>query len=286
VTDAAAATVIAVEQRVASIHLRLGSYLLARAELEHLAGTGRLDVAGLAALAEVRWRTGDLDAAALAAAAHLEAGGSQPIVRVVAAEAAAASGRPREAREHVAALGGVAADELERHFAGMPRRAVWPSAPATVVEPLEAFGSGRGGKVPTPATSSREAAASEARPTETVDGPGLWPDDGPSATAARAKGAPVAPPLSPADLLAQGRTDVRSGGPDRLAGGLDRLALALRLDPTLAAGVLEALGRHREAAALVLRGDACRILGRVLEAEAAYVAAAAALEEPVRRGRT
>ncbi|MBI3745639.1 MAG: insulinase family protein [Chloroflexi bacterium] len=286
VTGTPVARASAVEQRVAGIHLRLGAYLLARAELEQLAAADRLDVAGLADLAEVRWRTGDLDTAARAAAAHLEAGGGQPIARVVAAEAAAAAGRPGEAREHVAALADLTVEALERHFAGMPRRAFWPAAPAVAVEPLEAFGPGRGAKVRPPATAPQGAAEGAPDPRASLDGPGLWPDDVPPApTGARPSGRTPAPSSSPADLLAQGRTDIRAGSPDRLSVGIERLALALRMDATLAPGVLEALGRRHEPAALVLRGDACRILGRVLDAEAAYTAAAAALEEPAHRRR-
>lgn len=275
------------EQRLAGIHLRLGSLLLARAELEQLAVADALDVAALADLAEVRWRMGDLDAAATAAAAHLAAGGTEPIVHVVAAEAAAASGRPGEARAQVAAVGGIAADEIERHFAGMPRRAFWPSAPAGPVEAIEAFGAGREAR---PATRAAAQGTSPQRSNETPtdgDGPGLWPEEAP-AIGSPAAGSPLADAsrsTAPADLLEVGRADVRAGNPERVAAGLDRLALALRMDPMLAPGVLEALGRHREPAALVIRGDAFRILGRVLEAEAAYLAAAAALEGLPRRGR-
>jgi hypothetical protein len=57
-----------------------------------------------------------------------------------------------------------------------------------------------------------------------------------------------------------------------------RLALALRADPTLAPAVLEVVHLRREPAAAVLRGDAQRLLGRHLEAEAAFDAAAESLE--------
>ena len=53
--------------RLAALHLRTGQHALARAELEALAGRGRLDVPALLDLAEVRWRTGDLAGAGEAA---------------------------------------------------------------------------------------------------------------------------------------------------------------------------------------------------------------------------
>jgi hypothetical protein len=279
----------AVDQRLAGIHLRLGSLPLARAELEQLAAGDRLDVAGLSDLAEVRWRTGDLEPAAAAAAAHLAAGGDEPIARIIAAEAAAAAGRPGEARSHVAAVNELSAAELEGSFAGMPRRALWPAGPAAPGEAfdvLEAPGAspGRGSRRRGARTIAEPVPGAGAAAPDPV--PGLWPsDDGPRADAApTADGAGPSAATDPAELLGRGRADLRAGDPDQVAAGLDRLALALRLDPTLAPGVLEALGRHREAAALVVRGDACRILGRVLEAEAAYVAAALVLDgEPIRR---
>ncbi len=268
--DARAASVAA-DRRLAGVHLRMGSLLLARAELERLAMMGSLDVPGLADLAEVRWRTADLDGAAEAASAHLAAEGTAPVARVVAAEAAAAAGRAGEARSHVAAYGVQSNDELDRLFAGMPRRAVWPSVPETDSD--------------RPSDRGAEPAGSPDR------GPdqGLWSLDapgGPDPATTRPRravrrAAPTA--VDPARLLEAGRADVRHGDPERLAAGLDRLALALRLDPTLAPTILDAVGRRREPAALVLRGDACRILGRLLEAEAAFAAAAAALGDSTSR---
>ena len=57
-----------------------------------------------------------------------------------------------------------------------------------------------------------------------------------------------------------------------------RLALVLRHDPTLAPNVLDILHLRREPGAALLRGDAQRLLGRHLEAEAAFDAAADSLE--------
>jgi hypothetical protein len=275
---------IAVEQRLAGIHLRLGSFALARAELEHLAAAEHLDVPGLADLAEVRWRMGDLQAAAEAAAAHLAANGVEPIARVIAAEAAAASGRPAEARLHSAAVAELTAADLDVRFAGMPRRAHWPAAPAGPAETLEAFGpdAGATGRPAARVRVDRDAEPVGAADPAPVDdqGPGLWTahEGGLAGDRPRPAISHRAADVDPAHLMGRARAEIRSGNADRLAAGLDRLALALRLDPTLAPGVLEALGRRPEAAALLLRGDACRILGRTQEAEAAYLAAAAALD--------
>ncbi len=57
-----------------------------------------------------------------------------------------------------------------------------------------------------------------------------------------------------------------------------RLALVLRHDPTFAPAVLELLRLRREPTAALVRGDAQRLLGRHLEAEAAFDAAAESLE--------
>lgn len=82
--------------------------------------------------------------------------------------------------------------------------------------------------------------------------------------------------LDPTAELARARTELDSR-PDR---AFLRLALVLRHDPTLAPLVLAALHLRREPAAALLRGDAQRLLGRHLEAEAAFDAAAETLEAP------
>jgi hypothetical protein len=74
--------------------------------------------------------------------------------------------------------------------------------------------------------------------------------------------------------LARAREDL-DAKPDR---AFLRLALILRHDPTLAPMVLDALHLRREPAAALLRGDAQRLLGRHLEAEAAFDAAAESLD--------
>jgi hypothetical protein len=62
--------------------------------------------------------------------------------------------------------------------------------------------------------------------------------------------------------------------------GLVRLSLVLRVDPTLAPAVLDAISLRREPAAELIRGDAQRLLGRHLEAEAAFARTAEWLDRP------
>jgi hypothetical protein len=124
--------------RLASLHLRTGQHALARAELEALAGRGRLDEEALLDLAEVRWRTGDLAGAGDAATALLGHGNEAPLALVIAAESVAAAGRPSEASRLSAlalesASGALGA--LDALFAGMPRAAVWPASPTTAAPP-------------------------------------------------------------------------------------------------------------------------------------------------------
>jgi hypothetical protein len=284
------ATDLAEDRRLATLHLRLGDLALARAELEDLHRQEALDAPGLADLAEARWRSGDLEAAEAAATDHLAAGGSRPIARAIAAEAATAAGRPGEARAHVEALGPVDAEALEHLFAGMPRRAFWPSAPNAPIEPPETmFGTDR---ARTPGRGRPAAERLTAAPSPHADAPptvgqprmdGLWTDDEPGlvdpAAATRRR------PAAPAEELVRAREELASGDSGASARGLARLALVLRLDPALAADVLGALGPGRDAATMLVRGDACRLLGRTLEAEAAFAAAARALDEPGRPAR-
>lgn len=237
---------IAEDRRLAALHLRLGGLFLALAELEDLLRRDALDTEGLADLAEARWRSGDLEGAATPAADHLAAGGLRPIALVIAAEAAAAAGRPDEARAHVEALGAVDASEIEHLFAGMPRRASWPSAPGST------------------------SAAPEIPP-------GADPR-GRSGTAGRARSHLAGPLNEPTDELSRARAELSSGTAGEADRGVARLALVLRLDPALAPAVLDALRPRRDPAALLVRGDAYRLLGRHLEAEAAFHAAGQALD--------
>ena len=241
--------------RIARVHLRLGELTLARAELEELLRRAALDTNGLAALAEARWRTGDNTAAAEAAVAHLDAGGSDDVALCIAAEAAALAGRSDGARDLMERLPASDAATLDAIFAGLPRRAYWPSAPAPrEVEDLRGVGPG----APAPVRPSPAPAIPSPRPA-------------PRPTPRRIKAQ-----LEPLAELAQAKADLESR-PDR---AFLRLALVLRHDPTLAPAVLDVLHLRREATAALLRGDAQRLLGRHLEAEAAFDAAAETLEAP------
>jgi hypothetical protein len=118
--------------RLAHLHLRGGTYALARAELETLAGADRLDRDAVLDLAEVRWRTGDLPGAAAAAMTWLEegdaAGAPLVLAHVICAEAAAERGRADEAAVHVEAASAGLGDRetLDAILAGIAARAAWP----------------------------------------------------------------------------------------------------------------------------------------------------------------
>src|SRR4029453_9025266 len=136
------------------LHLRLGSLSLARAELETLAGKDMLDAEGVLDLAEVRWRTGDLTGAGEAAALVIDDDEGPILALVVAAEAAAARGRPTEARRLAAKALAAADGSIDAIFAGMPRSPAWPPDPAAPPpSPPTMFdsphpGRGRGGRPP------------------------------------------------------------------------------------------------------------------------------------------
>jgi hypothetical protein len=278
---------------------------VARAELEDLEARGVLDAGGWAALAEARWRGADLEAAAEAASRHLDAGGDDTMAIVVAAEAAAAAGQPAAAQAFVERVGALDPMTLDALFAGMPRRAYWPSAGHSG-EATDAGASAAASVSGEPIASAagRESTAGAASaeggrlsslpsPAEVLAANGeLWEP------AALADSIATAAPASPSAALTRaaapawveparpkGHADPEAeldvaheelaSAPHR---GLLRLALVLRLDPTLAPEVLDALRLRREPEALVIRGDAQRLLGRHLEAEAAFAEAAEAIE--------
>ena len=250
------------EERLAGLHLRTGALLLARAELESLAARAAITGAALADLAEARWRTGDLEHAAESATAHLAAGGDRPIARLILVEAETAAGRPEVAGDHMTTLDGLPEAEIVALFAGMPHRANWPTLTSNAIDP-------------------RGPSEQSGKPGSGADTPGSPPS---GASEPRPGGRRVTIAAFPEgdELLAQSREDMRSGEPERMATALDRLALALRMDPALAPAIVDLVTRRQEPAALLVRGDALRILGRLLEAEAAYAGAAAALERGTR----
>ena len=282
---------------LARMHLRLGSLALARAELETLAGRDALDEAGLLDLAEARWRTGDITGAGEAAVAALHDEEGPLLALVVAAEAAAARGRPTEARRLADKAIEAAAGAIDELFAGMPRAAVWPPdaaapppSPTTMFDPPRraisaAHRHPRPHDAPVPMTDTAGAALAEsAAPGEEADAAtiGLW----------EAAGSPHDPGAD-TDLT----TDVGSGGRldagDELPSGeqeLDlgraalhaddaeeaavRLGLALRVAPALAPAVLDLIAGRTERGLAVVRGDAYRLVGRELEARRAFLEAA------------
>ena len=255
---------------LAHVHLRLGSLSLARAELEAYAGRSALDDAALLDLAEARWRTGDLAGAGEAANAFLATGRSDALGLVIAAEAVAALGRPGEARR----LAGRALEAIEGPldplFAGMPRSLIWPADAPPDAEPATL---GAAAAPPPPADASPgPATASPARSGTAPVPPGDAADLVPS-------GAPLPPalvggtaPEVASGALAAGRLALERGD---LGPAAVRLGLALRLDPRLAAPVLETLGPRPPAdpGLALVTGDALRLLGREEEALHAFARA-------------
>jgi hypothetical protein len=272
---------------LARAHLRLGSLALARTELEILAGVGELDGPGRVDLAEVRWRTGDLVRAGEAATEALAVFGDEPVALVIAAESAAALGRPNEARRLAMRAMDVLGGPVDAIFAGMPRSAVWPAdaaepPPTTATlfqqEPIAAPAR-RVGDSDTLVASTLRASTSDpvtgGQPSRSPVTPGFWDVD--------AGVEPVAPEVpDPAEELEAAARALGAGALDEAA---LRFALTLRLAPALAPAVLEAtegvagrgsvVGSSPAGPALsVVRGDAFRLVGLEMEARRAYAMAA------------
>ena len=256
---------------LARVHLRLGSLALARTELEVLERAGELDLPGRIDLAEVRWRTGDLARAVEAASVALSAGEEDPIVLAIAAEAAAADGRPNEARRFATRSLDRATVPVDVLFAGMPRSGVWPAdaadpppTPATLFHhepsPVQHL---RAGDTDPAAAGARAASPDRSNDSEHDAAIGLW--DSETASVPRN----VLP--DPAEELEAGRADLASGAIDE---GLLRLGLVLRLTPSLAPAVLEATEGLTGPTASLIRGDAFRLIGLEEEAQRAFAAAA------------
>jgi len=264
---------------LARMHLRLGSLALARAELEILAGEEALDPAGHVDLAEARWRTGDLTAAGAAASVALESGEEGPVALAIAAEAAAALGRPNEARRLANKALERVNGPIDSLFAGMPRSAVWPAdadePPPTAgtlfhQEPAPAVNR-RTGDADPGVTAARASAADE-RQDPTGGAPftggapltlGFWDADGGGDIARNDL-------LDPAGELDAARAALMAGSLDEAA---LRFALALRLAPALAPAILEATDGVPGPGVSVIRGDAFRQIGLETEARRAYAAA-------------
>jgi hypothetical protein len=273
---------------LARAHLRLGSLALARAELELLAGAGELDGLGRVDLAEIRWRTGDLTRAGEAATEALATLGDDPVALVIAAEAAAALGRPNEARRLAFRAMGCIDGPIDSIFAGMPRSAVWPAdtaePPPTAAtlfqqEPMTAPAR-RAGDSDTLATSTLRVPVD---PTSTA-GPGSRASVTPGFWDVAAGSEPVVPELpDPAEEFEAAARALVAGSLEEAA---LRFAMTLRLAPSLAPAVLEAtegvMGARSAAggagqaglALSIVRGDAFRLVGLETEARRAYAMAA------------
>ena len=259
---------------LARAHLRLGLLALARTELEILAGEGALDPAGQVDLAEARWRSGDLPAAGVAASIALEGGEEGPVALAIAAEAAAALGRPTEARRLANRAMERLDDPIDALFAGMPRSAVWP---ADADEPPPTAGTLfhqepapqaklRAGDTDPAVMAGRTPSADEdvERSPGSALTLGFWDSDGTS-------------PIR-GNLLPDAAGELDAARAALLAGAVDeavlRFSLVLRLAPALAPAVLEATDGIAGPAVSVVRGDAYRQVGFENEARRAYAAAA------------
>ena len=270
---------------LARLHLRLGSLSLARAELETLAGKDMLDAEGVIDLAEVRWRTGDITGAGEAAALVIDDEEGPVLALVVAAEAAAARGRPTEARRLAAKALAAANGSIDAIFAGMPRSPAWPPDPAAPPpSPTTMFdqphpGRGAGGRRERTSRSERPS-----RPSADIDdvdagsrdaggGAGLWDEHLAAAAEAEAETQAAIDASLPTgdEALDIGREALESGDIDRAA---LQLALVLRIAPALAPAVLDLIGDRHEPGLAFVRGDAYRLVGRELDARRAYADAA------------
>jgi hypothetical protein len=285
-----------VDLRLAALHLRTGSYALARAELETMAGNGTLDDDALLDLAEVRWRTGDLPGAGEAAAAFLTSGRESVLALVIAAEATAALGRPGEARRLAGRAMEAADGPLEPLFAGLSRSPIWPQDPADPAEPAGRFFADEGGRragraaaAPAGAGLGTSAGATNSpeggepggpRGEAAAKAPGQGPDEAVPASLwdAHLHGAHAHAALPPPDMP-NGATVLDAARRAMEAGDLEaaavQLALVLRVSPGLAPAVLDVAGSTAGAELDLIRGDAYRLVGHEAEAQRAYASAIA-----------
>jgi tetratricopeptide (TPR) repeat protein len=273
---------------LARLHLRLGSLSLARAELETLAGKDMLDAEGVIDLAEARWRTGDIAGAGEAAALVIDDDEGPVLALIVAAEAAAARGRPTEARRLAAKALAASNGSIDAIFAGMPRSPAWPPDPAAPPpSPTTMFdqphpGRGAAGRTPraerpSRAERRRQAGDDEApatpipEPAET--GAGLWDEDLAAAAEAMAETQAAIDASLPTgeEALDDGRAALEAGD---VTGAALQLTLVLRIAPALAPAVLDLIGERHDPGLAVVRGDAYRLVGHELEAMRAYADAA------------
>lgn len=266
---------------LAGVHLRLGSLALARAELETLAGRDALDIDGIVDLAEARWRTGDVEGAGEAATLVLDEEEGPLVALIVAAEAAAARGRPTEARRLAAKALAAANGSIDRIFAGMPRSPAWPPdpaapppAPTTMFDPPHGVGTRPDATRASRRPAARRSTTAAEAPTATTESPrlaapsdgaiGLWGEEGDTHLPADAALPGVA------EALDQGRAALAAGD---LVEASVQLALVLRLSTPLAPAVLDLVADRIEPELAFVRGDAYRLVGRELDARRAYAQA-------------
>lgn len=287
---------------LARVHLRLGSLALARAELETLASHDALDEGGLVDLAEARWRTGDLDGAGEAALAAISDDDGPLVALVIAGEAAAARGRPTEARRYVDRAMAVADGAIDAVFAGMPRASAWPPdpaapppAPTTMFDPPHgpARSTPRPPRAPDERRPSRAAVRSDdlTRATSTAPVPvvpvagapssdsatiAMWDEPELAARTEADARTEAGLPLAE-EALERGRAALETGN---VQAGATALTLVLRLSGDLAPAVIDLVGARIEPELAFVRGDAYRQVGRELDALAAYAEAARAADEP------
>jgi hypothetical protein len=281
---------------LARLHLRLGSLSLARAELETLAGKDMLDAEGVLDLAEVRWRTGDVIGAGEAAALVIDDEEGPALALIIAAEAAAARGRPTEARRLAGKVLASADGSIDVIFAGMPRSPAWPPDPAapppsptTMFDPSHP-GRGSSGR-PAPAARRRSevaAADAESLPPTAADeaaqpGAGLWDEALAEAAEAAASSAAAVDATLPTgeEALEMGRYSLDAGD---VSGAALQLALVLRIAPALAPAVIDLVGDRHDPGLAFVRGDAYRLVGRELDARRAYADATKTATDPPSEG--
>jgi hypothetical protein len=174
---------------------------------------------------------------------------------------------------------------------GPPAALPWVAGAGFVVGSGDRAASAAGGSSPRPGPSAADAGSPAGSGTSA--GPDPWGLSGVAARAAATTGPgsgatgaadpevglwdaheiPVAPEHlpDPAAELVAARAALSAGVPDEAA---VHLALALRLEPTMAPAILEAAGDQRSPALDLVRGDALRLVGHEAEARRAYASAA------------
>ena len=240
-----------------------------------MAGAGALDDEALLDLAEIRWRTGDLPGAGEAATAYLASGRESVLGLVIAAEATAALGRPGEARRLAGRALEAATGPLEPLFAGQEMGAAGRSDAAM------------GAMAPASSTAMEEGGQGGATPTTTASSFAPPRSGALAVTGQAAEAVPAslweAHPHSaiPAPPLPDGRAELDAAHEALGAGDVStaavRLAVALRVSPSLAPAVIDMLAGTKGPEFDLIRGDAYRLVGHEAEAQRAYAAVAAAV---------